>query len=76
MSRLPRPSGRDVVKALARAGFVVVGRKGSHVRMRGFRLGAVRVVVVPDHAELAPGTLASILRQARLTRDEFLELAG
>jgi predicted RNA binding protein YcfA (HicA-like mRNA interferase family) len=31
-------------------------------------------IVVPDHAELAKGTLKSVLRQANITRDAFLKL--
>ena len=32
------------------------------------------IVVVPDHAELAQGTLRSILRQAGISFDDFVEL--
>ncbi|TRO55972.1 type II toxin-antitoxin system HicA family toxin [Candidatus Bathyarchaeota archaeon] len=70
---LPVLSGRDVVKALSNAGFVVVGRKGSHIRMKR-KDGRTLVVIVPDHREVAAGTLKSILRQAGLSREEFLEL--
>jgi len=31
------------------------------------------LVTVPDHPELAKGTLMAILRQAKLSREEFLE---
>jgi predicted RNA binding protein YcfA (HicA-like mRNA interferase family) len=34
MAKLPPLSGRQVVKALSKAGFEVVGRKGSHVRLK------------------------------------------
>lgn len=66
-------SGRRVVKALARAGFGVVGRKGNHIRLKKVAERAY-VVIVPDHRELARGTLLSIIRQAGLTREEFLAL--
>ena len=42
--------------------------------MNGKCTGIPRVVIVPDHREIAPGTLVSILRQAGLTREEFDEL--
>ena len=67
---LPVISGPDVVRALAKAGFVRVSQRGSHVKMRRDD----RVAIVPMHSELAQGTLGSILRQARLSRDEFLAL--
>ena len=71
---LPVLSGRKAVRALTRAGFGVVGRKGSHVRLKKRVDDRVLVVTVPEHAELAKGTLRSILRQANLTREEFLKL--
>lgn len=71
--RLPVVSGRKVVKALTRAGFEVVGRKGSHIRLKKQR-GRTLIVVVPDHKEIERGTLISILKQASLDREEFIEL--
>ena len=68
---LPSVSGRDVVRALSKAGFVQVSQKGSHVKLRH---PDGRVVIVPDHSELKHGTLRSILRQARLSVGEFVEL--
>ncbi|MBW3548982.1 MAG: type II toxin-antitoxin system HicA family toxin [Actinobacteria bacterium] len=68
---LPRLSGAEVRTALQRAGFTQVSQRGSHAKLR-HRDG--RVVIVPMHQELATGTLASILRQARLSADELQEL--
>lgn len=70
---LPVISGRKVVKILEKVGFSVVGRKGSHVRLKKTS-DRIYVVVVPLHREIAPGTLKSILRQAGLNREEFLSL--
>ena len=71
---LPVVSGREVIKALAKAGFKVVAKRGSHTRLKKKVSGKVFVVIVPDHAELARGTLKSILRQANITREDFLKL--
>ncbi|MCJ7560394.1 type II toxin-antitoxin system HicA family toxin [Candidatus Bathyarchaeota archaeon] len=71
---LPLVSGRRVIKALTKAGFLVAGKKGSHVRLKKKVDDRVFVVIVPDHAELARGTLKSILRQANMTREEFLRI--
>jgi predicted RNA binding protein YcfA (HicA-like mRNA interferase family) len=57
-----------------KAGFIVEGKKGSHVKLKKRVDGRGLVVIVPDHRELARGTLQSILRQANLTREEFLRL--
>jgi len=70
---LPVVSGREVIKALAKIGFRIGGRRGSHVRLKR-KDGKTLIVVVPDHRELARGTLKSILRQANLSREEFLEI--
>jgi predicted RNA binding protein YcfA (HicA-like mRNA interferase family) len=68
---LPVVSGRQAVRALEKAGFSRVSQKGSHVKLRN---EAGMTVIVPLHRELARGTLASILRQAELSADEFREL--
>ena len=73
MSKLPVLSGRDVLKALTRAGFEIVGRKGSHIRLKK-RVGSeVFIVIVPAHAELATGTLLSIIKQSGITREDFVK---
>jgi len=57
---LPKASGARIVRALEKLGFERTGGKGSHVKLRS----GPRVVIVPMHPEVAPGTLRSILRQA------------
>lgn len=73
MSRLPRGMPyRRVVKALARAGFAIRRQKGSHIVMR--RDQPFAQVVVPAHAAIDTGTLASILEGAGLSVEEFIAL--
>jgi predicted RNA binding protein YcfA (HicA-like mRNA interferase family) len=74
MAKLPVLSARKLLKALRKAGFSIVAQRGSHIRLNGRRGGVMRVVIVPDHSEIAPGTLVSILRQAGMTRDELDDL--
>lgn len=58
---------------LAAHGFQEVRRRGSHVVMQ-MRLSDTTITVpVPNHKELKPGTLASIIRQSRLSRSVFEE---
>jgi predicted RNA binding protein YcfA (HicA-like mRNA interferase family) len=71
MAKLPRVSGDDVKKALEKAGFELAGQKGSHVKLKH---SDGRIVIVPMHRELKKGTLKSILRQAKLSVDQFIEL--
>jgi predicted RNA binding protein YcfA (HicA-like mRNA interferase family) len=73
VSKLPRVSGREVVRAFARVGYEVDRQRGSHVVLR-HRDPPHRRLVVPDHREVAKGTLRKLIREAGLTVDEFLEL--
>ena len=72
MSGLPRISGRDCVKALEKAGFYFKRQHGSHIILR--RDNPYSQTVVPDHKELDRGTLRSIIRQAGLSVEEFVNL--
>jgi predicted RNA binding protein YcfA (HicA-like mRNA interferase family) len=66
--KLPRDlSGREVIRALKRLGFIEEHQVGSHVRLS--RSG-LRVTVL-NHASIAPKTLQSILRQARITVEDL-----
>jgi len=73
MEKLPVVSGREVVKVLMKVGFEIVGRKGSHLRLKRKINNKVFIVIVPDHSELAKGTLTAIMRQSGLSRNEFLK---
>ena len=66
----PVVSGARVIKALASLGFAEISQRGSHVKLRR----AESTVIVPMHKELAAGTLRSIIRQAGLSVDDFLDL--
>jgi predicted RNA binding protein YcfA (HicA-like mRNA interferase family) len=72
MSKLPRISGRECVKALERASFYFKRQAGSHIILR--RDDPFAQVVVPDHKELDRGTLRAIIRHAGLSVDEFVRL--
>ena len=75
MSRhLPAVSGRELIKALRRAGFVVLRQKGSHVAMEKRLVDGYWRTVVPLHREIRPGTLSDILNQTGLTKEELAEL--
>jgi len=73
MIRLPRISGRKVVRALSKIGYENDRQTGSHIVLRQLEYPHRRLVV-PDHNEVAKGTLRAIISQAGLTVAEFLEL--
>ncbi|MBI4443123.1 MAG: type II toxin-antitoxin system HicA family toxin [Acidobacteria bacterium] len=72
MSKLPRLSGWECVKALEKVGFRLKRQEGSHMVLR--RDSPFTQVVVPDHKELDRGTLRAIIRQAGLSVNEFIQL--
>lgn len=72
MSKLPRISGKECVKALGKVGFYLKRQEGSHMILR--RDDPFAQVVVPDHKELDRGTLRAIIRHADLSIDEFVKL--
>jgi predicted RNA binding protein YcfA (HicA-like mRNA interferase family) len=68
LSRLPVCSGSDAVKAFARLGYVVDHQTGSHMILRHPNL---RRLTIPNHRELAKGTLRSLIREAGITKEQF-----
>jgi predicted RNA binding protein YcfA (HicA-like mRNA interferase family) len=73
MPRLPACKPAQVIRALQRAGFFLDHSTGSH---RFFRHPSrPGIVTVPFHRkDLKRGTLKSILDQAGLSNQEFLDL--
>ena len=72
MPKLPVISGEEAVRAFERAGWHVDRRKGSHVVM--LKPGSMASLSIPQHRELAPGTLRSLIRAAGMTVKEFIKL--
>lgn len=73
MSQLPVVSGRQVVKALRNIGYEFDHQRGSHIVLRQTD-APHRRLTVPDHDEVAKGTLRAIVRQAGLTVEQFKAL--
>ena len=71
MPALPQLSGRDVVRVFESIGWQVARQKGSHIILT--KPGHTATLSVPDHKEIAKGTLRSLIRAAELTVAEFLD---
>ena len=71
MPRLPVVSCADAVKAFERGGWRIK-RWGNHVIMT--KLGSIVSLSIPNHREIAKGTLRKLIRLAGLTVDEFTRL--
>ena len=73
MPPLPSPSGREVVKVLEGLGWEVARQRGSHIVL--LRDGSLASLSVPDHHQVARGTLRSLIRAADVTVSEFIAAA-
>lgn len=72
MPKLPRLSGHEMIKILELFGFFHIRQKGSHVILKKTGESKTLGAVVPDHKELAEGTMRGILKQAEIPVEEFL----
>lgn len=73
MSKLPRISSKKAIKALESLGFEKTRKTGSHVIMKKMTPDGQIGCVVPIHRELKIGTLSSILKQARISPEDFID---
>jgi predicted RNA binding protein YcfA (HicA-like mRNA interferase family) len=69
MPALPALSGRKTVRAFEELGWQVARQRGSHIIM--VKEGEITTLSIPDHKEVAKGTLRSLIRAAGITVDEF-----
>jgi len=67
--KLPLTSGRKVAQAFVRLGWRVVRQKGSHVIL--VKVGHAATLSVPDHKEVARGTLRALLQRSGETLEDF-----
>ena len=72
-SKYPVLSAREIASALHKVGFEEVSQRGSHKKLRN-NADPPRTVIVPMHNEVARGTLRSILEQADIDLETFLDL--
>lgn len=71
MAQLPNLSGKEVVKAFENLGWEFSRQSGSHIVLT--KDGEMASLSVPNHREVAKGTLRSLIRAANLTVDEFVK---
>lgn len=70
MASIPVLSGREVMRVFERLGWQVARQSGSHIIL--VKEGEIATLSVPNHREVARGTLRSLIRTAGLTVDEFV----
>jgi len=74
MAKLPRIPSLLVIKALKRAGFYEHHSSGGHIQLRHPEKLYLRVTIPFHRKDLNPKTLKSIIEQAELTAEEFIDL--
>lgn len=72
MTKIPHISGKICIKALGKIGYYQKRQEGSHIILR--KDDPFSQVVVPNHKNIAKGTLRTIIKNANLTIDEFIDL--
>jgi len=74
VSKLPADlSCREIIKAVNKLSYEIDHQTGSHIVLRQ-KDYPHRRITVPNHHEIAKGTLRSIIRQLGLTKEQFSEL--
>jgi len=74
MPKLPIISGKETIKKLEKLSYVVIRKKGSHVRLHQNENLKLKPITVPLHKYLKPGLLHRILKDVNLTIEDFIKL--
>ena len=70
MPSLPLLRPREVVRAFERLGWQVARQRGSHIVLT--KSGVPVTLSVPDHPQVARGTLRTLIAKAGVTVEDFL----
>jgi len=76
MSRLPRLTPKQIIKRLAKEGFIFSRQTGSHIILKcmdSSNPNYGKSIPVPNHPVVERGVLMSIIRQSGLSKTEFIE---
>ncbi|MBI2996275.1 MAG: type II toxin-antitoxin system HicA family toxin [Candidatus Melainabacteria bacterium] len=71
MKKVPSLNFFKVIRALQRAGWIVVRQKGSHIRLHKHTASEILKLTVPAHNPIKRSTLSHILKQAGISLEEF-----
>ncbi|MDY0027645.1 MAG: type II toxin-antitoxin system HicA family toxin [Candidatus Humimicrobiaceae bacterium] len=70
MSQVPLLKPEDVIKIFKKFGWEVARSRGSHIILT--KEGNIATLSIPNHSEVARGTLRSLINKSGLTIEEFL----
>jgi len=74
MPPVPLLRPRDVIGAFQKLGWEVARQQGCHIILT--KTGHIATLSIPNHPEVARGTLRALIARAGLTVEEFLEATG
>jgi predicted RNA binding protein YcfA (HicA-like mRNA interferase family) len=74
MPPVPLLPPSDIIKRFQRLGWQIVRQKGSHIIMT--QPGHIATLSIPNHQEVARGTLRSLIAKAGLTIEQFLDASN
>jgi len=74
VTKVPSLSYQQIIRALQRDGWTVVRQRGSHIRLQKRVGDEVLKITVPAHRPVKRTTLARILKEARLSVEDFINL--
>jgi predicted RNA binding protein YcfA (HicA-like mRNA interferase family) len=74
LTKVPSLHYKEIVAALERDGWFVVRQKGSHIRLHKRAADHVLKLTIPAHKPVKRSTLSHIIKQARLTTEQFRKL--
>jgi predicted RNA binding protein YcfA (HicA-like mRNA interferase family) len=72
---MPTITGIQIVRTLQRDGWIMVRQKGRHIRLLKHTVAETLKLTVPAHRPVKRGTLSHILKEAKLSVDDFIRLA-
>jgi predicted RNA binding protein YcfA (HicA-like mRNA interferase family) len=72
MAKVPSENYDRIVAALERLGFTVIRQRGSHIRLERRLPDGTTKITVPAHRPVKRSTLSRILKQAKVTLEDFL----
>ncbi len=74
MPPVPVLKPREVVRTFEKFGWTVARQRGSHIILT--KEGHIATLSVPNHPEVARGTLRNLMARAGITPEQFLEALG
>jgi predicted RNA binding protein YcfA (HicA-like mRNA interferase family) len=74
MPPIPLLRPREVIEAFRKLGWEVARQRGSHIILT--KTGHIATLSIPNHPQVARGTLRAVIARAGLTVEEFLDAIG